>query len=236
MRADRAHLTAHQARQGIEQDSGKDRNRGAEQQRLASFDADQCACGDRRARLHEVSGVKSSQASYCIFIRKPEANPQAIRRERNLMDLKIPQPLKAEHAELHDELKRATSAGGRTAEAAREVARLLHPHFVKEEEFALPSLGLLVHVARGETLPSDLAELAIGMAERLKMELPEMLAEHGQIVAALDALAAAAKEEGRAEIAQFAEKLKQHAKTEEEVLYPAAIVLGEHLAAAGRAR
>jgi LDH2 family malate/lactate/ureidoglycolate dehydrogenase len=152
------------------------------------------------------------------------------------MDMKIPQPLKAEHDELHDELKRATSAGGRTAEAAREVARLLHPHFVKAEEFALPPLGLLVRVARGETLPSDVTKVAIGMAERLKMELPEMLAEHGQIVAALDALAAVAKEEGRAEIAQFAEKLKQHAKTEEEVLYPAAIVLGQHLGAAGRAR
>ncbi len=152
------------------------------------------------------------------------------------MDLKIPQPLKAEHDELHDELRKAISAGGRTAEAAREVARLLHPHFVKEEEFALPPLGLLVRVARGEPPPSDATQAAIGMAERLKMELPEMLAEHGQIVAALDALAAVAEREGHAEVSQFAEKLKLHARTEEEVLYPAAIVLGEHLGAAGGAR
>ncbi len=146
-----------------------------------------------------------------------------------MTDLKIPQTLKAEHDELHDELKEAISAGGRTAGAAREVARLLHPHFVKEEEFALPPLGLLARVARSETLPTEAAEAAIGMAERLKSELPEMLAEHGQIVAALDALVTVAREEGRAAVAQFAEKLKQHAKTEEEVLYPAAILLGEHL-------
>jgi hypothetical protein len=145
------------------------------------------------------------------------------------MDLKIPHPLKAEHDELHDELKRAASAGGRTAEAAGEVARLLHPHFVKEEDFALPPLGLLSQVARGETPSPETTQAVIGMTARLKSDLPEMLAEHGQIVSALDALAAAAEVEGQAGVAQFAGKLKQHARTEEEVLYPAAILLGEYL-------
>ena len=145
------------------------------------------------------------------------------------MNMKIPQPLKAEHDELHDELKRALSAGGGTAEAAREVARLLHPHFVKEEEFALPPLGLLALVARGDALTAETTAAAIEMTERLNSELSEMLAEHGQIVGALDALSAVARKEGNAEVVQFAAKLKQHARTEEEVLYPAAILLGEYL-------
>lgn len=145
------------------------------------------------------------------------------------MDLRVPQPLKAEHDELHRELACATAAGGRTGEAARQVARLLHPHFVKEEEFALPPLGLLAPLARGEVPPPRVVEAAIAMAGRLRAELPGMLGEHGRIVGALDALAAAAEAEGHAEVARFAGALKQHARTEEEVLYPAAILLGEHL-------
>lgn len=145
------------------------------------------------------------------------------------MDLTIPQPLKAEHDQLHQELVRATAAAGRTGEAAREVARLLHPHFVKEEEFALPPLGLLAPLARGEALPAGTAEAAIAMAARLRAELPRMLAEHGQIVGALDALSNAAEAEGHGAVTRFAAALKQHALTEEELLYPATLLLGEHL-------
>jgi hypothetical protein len=49
---------------------------------------------------------------------------------------KIPQSLKLEHEELHSALVEATKAGGKTAEAAKAVANVLHPHFVKEEEIA----------------------------------------------------------------------------------------------------
>ena len=59
------------------------------------------------------------------------------------MEFKIPQPLKDEHESLHSTLVRATRAPGATGEAARAVAAVLHPHFVKEEQFALPPLGLL---------------------------------------------------------------------------------------------
>jgi hypothetical protein len=44
------------------------------------------------------------------------------------MDFKIPQPLKMEHDELHEDLARAIQAGGRTGAASRKVANLLHPH------------------------------------------------------------------------------------------------------------
>ena len=58
------------------------------------------------------------------------------------MKPKIPEPLKLEHEELHADLVRATKAGGKTGEAAKAVAQVLHDHFVKEEEFALPPIGL----------------------------------------------------------------------------------------------
>jgi hypothetical protein len=71
----------------------------------------------------------------------------------------------------------------------------------------------------------------VAMTDRLKRDLPEMLAEHRTVVAALEKLAKAGKTEGRADAERFAEKLRVHAETEEEVLYPAAILVGEYVKA-----
>lgn len=135
--------------------------------------------------------------------------------------------MKAEHAELHQELAKAIGAGGKVAETAKVVAELLHAHFVKEEEYALPPLGLLSSLAEGKVTPE--MRKAIGISNRLKADLPQMLQEHKAIVSALDKLIAAAKQENKPEHAHFAEKLILHAQNEEEVLYPAAILVGEYL-------
>lgn len=141
------------------------------------------------------------------------------------MNFEIPKPLKAEHDELHAELVRATKAGGRTGDAAKTVARLLHPHFVKEEEYALPPLALLAALSQGK-IEAGMADV-LQMTDRLKPELPTMLAEHKEIVAALAKLVDAAKAENKPDIVHFADKLMLHAQTEEQVLYPAAILVGE---------
>jgi hypothetical protein len=143
------------------------------------------------------------------------------------MKPKIPRPLKLEHEELHAELVKATQAGGRVGHAAKAVAKVLHEHFVKEEEFALPPLGLLSALARDQI--GEDARTVLSMTDRLKSELPRMLEEHKAVVAALKTLIAAAEAEKKPEHARFAQKLMLHAQTEEEVLYPAAILLGEYL-------
>ena len=143
------------------------------------------------------------------------------------VQFKIPESLKAEHVELHEDLARAIKAGGKTAEAARAVEDVLHPHFLKEEEYALPPLGLLSSVAEGNVTPE--MRTVIAMTDKLKADLPHMLQEHKAIVAALEKLSATAKQEGKLEHALFAEKLMMHARNEEEVLYPAAILVGEYL-------
>lgn len=143
------------------------------------------------------------------------------------MTFTIPNPLKLEHEELHAELATATRAGGEVGEAAKAVAKVLHDHFVKEEEFALPPLGLLSSLARGD-VGEELSSV-IGMTDRLKAELPKMLEEHKVVVVALKDLIAAAEAEKKPEHGRFAEKLMLHAQTEEEVLYPAAILVGEYL-------
>jgi len=49
------------------------------------------------------------------------------------------------------------------------------------------------------------------------------------ILAAVERLAEIALEEGRTDLVEFAEKLKVHATTEEQVLYPAAMLVGKYL-------
>lgn len=143
------------------------------------------------------------------------------------MKIEIPKSLKLEHEELHENLEEATMELGSVGEAAKAVQEILQPHFLKEEEFALPPLGLLSKLADDETTP-EIGE-AILMAKRLKSELPQMLKEHREIVALLKILTDAALKEDKLEYVQFAEKLTLHAQTEEEVLYPAAIIVGNYL-------
>jgi len=141
------------------------------------------------------------------------------------MDFKIPQPMKLEHGELHSQLAKATKEPGRLGEAASAVAKVLHNHFVNEEAYAIPPLGLLPQLVAGK-VTNKMAEV-LKMTDKLKVELPTMLKEHEAIVSALDDLVKVAKSEGREEYIHFADKLKLHAQTEEEVTYPTALLIGE---------
>ena len=141
------------------------------------------------------------------------------------MNYEIPVPLKQEHEALHDQLRPATQAGGEVGELAETLALLMHPHFVKEDQIALPPLGLLTALAHGDATPEMAGVLAL--TDRLEAELPAMLAEHQAIVEALQRLRDATQRAGRSEIVDFAQQLMQHARTEEEVMYPAAILVGK---------
>jgi len=143
------------------------------------------------------------------------------------MKLKIPEPLTIENEELHAELAEAARAGGAVGDAAQAVARVLHSHFLREARFAMPPLSLLRPLAEGNWEP-EMAEV-LAVTDALKKEMPRMLEEHKSIVAALKVLGAVAGKENRTEYAWLAEKLILHARTEEEVLYPAALLVGEYV-------
>lgn len=161
-------------------------------------------------------------------VHKDTAHSKAHHQEnKKAMKFEIPGSLKEEHKELHESLEKFTRMTGKTGAAAKEVAQKLHPHFLKEEEYALPPLGLLSDLAKGQT-SSDM-RAAIAMAEKLKEDWQQMLSEHQQIVGSLDKLAKAAKAENHPQVVRFVESLKLHAQTEEEVLYPTAILVGEYL-------
>lgn len=138
---------------------------------------------------------------------------------------KVPDALAQEHEELHARLVKATQSGGETAKAAEPVARLLHEHFKKEELYALPPLGLLSQVSSG-TVTRQMEDV-LPLTEKLKREFPQMVKEHQAIVAELDKLRAAAESENKKDVVEFVDELKQHAKTEENILYPTAMLIGE---------
>ena len=121
------------------------------------------------------------------------------------MTFTIPTSLKLEHEELHADLVKATQAGGQVGDAAKTVAKVLHEHFVKEEEFALPPLGLLSALARDQ-VDADFKNV-LPMTDRLKTELPEMLEEHKAVVAALETLITAAEADNKPVHARFAKKI-----------------------------
>ena len=141
--------------------------------------------------------------------------------------MKIPDSVRLEHEQLHAKLAEASHLSGKTGEAARRVAKILHPHYLREDEYAIPPLGLLRRLAKGQ-VTSDMAEV-LPLIARLKEEMPLMMEEHRAIVGALIQLGDAASEEGRRDWAEFADDLRHHAQMEEEVLYPAAILVGEYV-------
>jgi iron-sulfur cluster repair protein YtfE (RIC family) len=137
----------------------------------------------------------------------------------------IPSSIKAEHEELQRELAIAVRSGGETGRAAKKVEELLSKHFVKEEAYALPPLSLLEPVSRG-IITDGMAEVA-KLSSKLEGEIPEMLREHAAIKDALKGLTEAASLERNMQATTFAERLLQHARSEEEILYPAAILVGK---------
>ena len=143
------------------------------------------------------------------------------------MELKTPTPLQSEHQALNAEINQAVKLEGRTGKVTRLVARLMERHFAKEEEFALPPLGLLPALAEG-TVEQEMAA-AVTMAARLHGELPNLLAEHRVIAAALEELMAAAEDEDHPELVGFAEKLLLHEELERQLSYPTAILIGKYL-------
>ena len=147
------------------------------------------------------------------------------REHGQLHGLAIPGSLRAEHAVIHEALEEAARAPGPVGEAARDLARVLHPHFAREEQVALPPLALLRPLADGNAEPWMRGVLP--MTDSLRDELPRMLREHVAIGAAARHLEQVAREADDGEVEELARKLQLHARSEEELFYPAAVLVGD---------
>jgi hypothetical protein len=174
-------------------------------------------------RLVQIAVVGMSLAAVVPFVAPRIGGTTS--QEARAAQVQIPKSLQVEHAAIHSALVEATKAPGRVGAAAKDLADVLHAHFVREEEIALPPLGLLAPLA-AKPRPEGMAEV-LKMTDALKKELPRMLEEHKQIRAAVDKLRLAAREEKSPKFEQLADQLALHAQSEEEVFYPASLLVGE---------
>jgi hypothetical protein len=139
----------------------------------------------------------------------------------------FPITLLQEHAELHTGLDTAASLPGETGAAARRVLTLMNRHFQDEQRRVYPLLTLLPMLSKQQVEPW-MAEL-LPMADRLRTDIDEIRRADIEISDALDTLKTAAWRESHPEVAFLAKRIRHHDMMDEEILYPAALVVGDCL-------
>ena len=166
-----------------------------------------------------------------IFLITYVAYPAAAEPEGKL---EIPKSLQVEHAAIHTTLVEATKVQGPVGAAAKTLAEALHSHFDREEGIALPPLGVLARLADGVPIPDAELSRALSLSDSLRRVLPHVLGEHSRIGRAVESLREAAKAEHMPKYEMLADQVALHAQHEEEVLYPAAMLVGDLIRARQR--
>jgi hypothetical protein len=139
----------------------------------------------------------------------------------------VPSTILKEHADLLSQMQAFTSVMDSTGQIARKLYEVMQHHFQEEEDFVLPPLSVLPLLASGQ-FPERHEELLL-LTEKLKTQLSHMNAEHQMIKVHVGELKQAAAHEGHSIPAAFEENLHRHAQMEEEIFFPAAILVGEYL-------
>lgn len=143
------------------------------------------------------------------------------------MRLKIPGPIKNEYEELYAKLHDATKVSGDIGKAATLAYRSLEKHFRKDQEFALPPLSLLPSIADG-SVDTEMRHVH-NLTDKLKEQLPQMLRDLEIATRELEHLADVADIEQMPEYADLARQMIRFAETEEHILYPASLLVGEYV-------
>ena len=121
-------------------------------------------------------------------------------------------------------LRHAASFDDKTGKAVKELLKTLEPHFEKEEKIAMPVLGALTELVSGEK-NRNIEEIAESQSQLLQ-EYKTMFEEHQKIGTLIERAKLEAKGEDHEEVAEILDALGHHARVEEDVLYPAALLAG----------
>ena len=138
--------------------------------------------------------------------------------------LRTPISLEEEHGELMRTLRTAGNRQDKTGEAVRDLLGSLEPHFEKEERVAMPLLGVLPELVSGDKI-ENLRQIADSQ-EPLLHEYNSMFQEHKSLIPLIERATGEAAKENHSGTVETLEALVHHARVEEEVLYPAALLAG----------
>jgi hypothetical protein len=141
--------------------------------------------------------------------------------------LATPNSLHTQHQQLLEEVARARADKGAVGDAARVIERTLAPHLTHEEELVLLPLGLIRGVVHNE-LPADLERVRTIVAQ-IDREMPQLVREHSTLIDAAKRFRDTAAREGKKEYFGLADRLWLHAVVQDQVLYPASILVGRYL-------
>ena len=139
----------------------------------------------------------------------------------------VPASLQHTHAEILAQLHQFTLIKDKSNPVALKLEELMLHHFKEEEDYIFPALGLLPLLANGQ-LPKETKNVQL-LTEKAKSMMDHMSAEHQLITAYIGELKQASAAENLPAIIEFEKAVSQHAKSEEEVYFPAAIMVGEYL-------
>ena len=139
----------------------------------------------------------------------------------------VPSSIKKEHENLLAQIHGITLFQDSAGLVAIKLNDLIRHHFKEEEESALPPLGLLSLLASGR-IPEQSNQIIL-LTDKFTSQLTHLSVEHQLIKAYMDELRQADSNGSHPEIIEFEKELHKHANTEEEVFFPAAILIGEYL-------
>ena len=140
-----------------------------------------------------------------------------------------PDSLVMAHDILERELELALDVGGLAGVVAKNTAKALNVHFREEEDTVFPLISLIPSLPGGRPLPE--AEDVQILKYRLEAAMPGLLEDHRIIMETFNDIADASRKGDGGRLARFSDLLQLHTRTEEQILYPAAILTGETLEA-----
>lgn len=143
------------------------------------------------------------------------------------MKLETPQSLQLDHEILLSKLNQIASTNTKSAPNAKNVADTFRAHFRREEKTVLPQLSLLMTIVEGKwNIDTEEALLKNNI---LLKEFQELKGEHQKILDAAKEMIKVSMEEKNQEAKDIAEEIILHIKIEEEVSYPAILVINKYL-------
>ena len=139
----------------------------------------------------------------------------------------VPSTILQQHDSLIMTITKWTTFGDSTARSAYRLKEIMVHHFREEEDYVLPALGVLPSIVNG-IMPAEPKELT-RMIDQYKANSSHFIAEHQMIKVYMEELKAIAGKENHHGLAEFEKALTMHVREEEELLFPAVILIGEYL-------